>query len=414
MLSVAEARDLVERHIRPLVPRTIPLESADGLILAERVVAKGDSPPFAKSVVDGYSVRTADLSGPGPTRLKIVDEIDAGSLPKRALRAGEAALVMTGAPLPDDADAVVMLEHAEADAEFVQLTRPVTRGQNRLERGTEYRTGDVLCNAGASLGDGRIGLLASDGVTHVTAFPRPHVVVLTTGNELVPHAQAIGPGQIRDSNSLMLRVLLKSLGADCSDLTTGHIPDDFDSLTQTFRGLFDAPVGAGRPDMIVLSGGVSAGRRDLVPGALESVGIRRVFHKVALRPGKPLWFGVGPERTAGPPLVVFGLPGNPVSGLVCSLLFVKPALEILSGRPVAPLFPRSATLSTPYQHRGERLSCLPARVTLIEPTAVEPLNWPGSADLRTVADSDGFAVFEPGDRAYAAGERVGFIPRPEQ
>jgi molybdopterin molybdotransferase len=287
------------------------------------------------------------------------------------------------------------------------LTGAVRPGQNRLTRGREFRRDEVLLPAGTILGVAEIGLAAAAGRDEVDTFQRPIVEHVATGDELVMVSSKPEPGQIRNSNGALLEALYGMLGA--GQIWSSHVGDDLDALTEAFLRC-TGPHGS---HVLVVTGGVSAGRRDLVPQALERAGGSCVFHKIPLRPGKPMWFGVGRALEGGlNPALVFGLPGNPVSGLVCSLLFVKPALEIMAGRPVSPMVPQTARLAVPYQHEGERMTFYPAKVVGVDPLRVEPLPWAGSADLRTVAHAHGFAVFPAGGRLHAAGDQVGFLPLP--
>ena len=402
MLTVDEALRSVRAHAAPLPPRAVPLAEALGLVLAEDVAADLDLPPFDKALMDGYAVRTADLAD-GNRRLLVGEEITAGRTPTRPLAPGEAAAIMTGAPLPAGADAVVMVERTRRAGDHVVIEGPdVLPRQNWLPRGREMRSGEVVLTRGASLTPPRMGLLASVGRTSVHAIPRPRVAVVSTGDELVEPDQVPGRGQIRNSNATMLRALAVSAGCDAETLPTA--PDDPDALHAILgRGL--------TADVMLVSGGVSAGNRDLVPAAFERLGVSNVFHKIRLKPGKPLWFGVGPARPDGNPgTLVFGLPGNPVSGVVGFLLFVRPALSLLAGQrdKADRAFP--VRLATPFAHQGDRPTYHPARLVEGDTPSVSPLNWGGSADLRTVASADGFAVFPAGDRRYEAGEIVQFLP----
>jgi molybdopterin molybdotransferase len=403
MLSVEEAQRLVAQHAAPLPPRVVSLAEASGLVLAEPVAADLDSPPFDKALMDGFAVRAADLMSEGPIEFEVVEEVPAGSVPTCALGTGQVTSIMTGAPLPPGADAVVMVEHAVnfADGRVV-LKGPARPGQNRLDRGREYGRGAVLLREGDVLTPARVGLLAAVGRASVRVVPRPRVAVVPTGDELVDVSSTPGPGQIRDSNSPMLRAYLAEAGADL--LPASPIGRDrADALRTVLSGAFDA--GA---DVLVLSGGVSAGQRDLVPAVLEDLGVRRVFHKVRLKPGKPLWFGVGPERT-----LVFGLPGNPVSGVVGTLLFVAPTIRAVRGLSEGERGPfrKEAILATPFTHRGDRPTYHPGRVVGVDAGVlrVEPLAWAGSPDLFTVTRADGFLHFPEGDREYRAGESVAWL-----
>lgn len=406
MLSIQEALRAVLNHCAPLPPRACPLADAFGCVLAEDILADIDLPPFDKSLVDGYAVRAQDLRE-GDAWLAVGEEIPAGRTPSRHLAPREAAFVMTGAPLPPEADAVVMLERCLREGERVRIDdRDVAPGKNRLTRGREVHAGDRVLTQGAILNPVRLGVAASVGRLSLLVTPRPSVAVVSTGDELVEPDEIPGPGQIRNSNASMLAAFAASAGAAVRQLPIAR--DNAASLEATLSdGL--------RSDILVISGGVSAGNRDLVPGTLEQLGVAQVFHKIRLKPGKPLWFGVVPNlEGAAPARLIFGLPGNPVSGAVGFVLFVRPALQILGGRPDLAERSFEARLKTPYEHRGDRPTLHPARLyrdtASGEPATVEPLRWAGSSDLRTVAEADGFACFPEGDRDFPAGEIVRFLP----
>lgn len=403
MLTVEEALRAVLDRVAPLPSRRVALSEALGCVLAEDVKADIDLPPFDKSIVDGYAVRSSDLSGEN-RRLRIGEEIAAGTVPTRPIHPGEAAVILTGAPMPEGADAVVMIERTNRVGSLVEIDScAVTPGQNRLLRGREMRAGDVVLACGDVLNPLRLGLLASVGRPIVRVIPRPGVAVVSTGDELVEPNQMPGPGQIRNSNATMFRALATSSGVAVESQL--HVRDDPEALHEVLgRGL--------AADVLLISGGVSAGKRDLVPGALERLGVAKVFHKIRLKPGKPLWFGIGPaRRDDGAGTLVFGLPGNPVSGVVGFLLFARPALRVLAGLPVLDAATISARLGTSFTHAGNRPSYHPARLSRGSSSIeVIPMAWGGSADLRTVASADGFAVFPAGDRCYQKGEIVEFVP----
>jgi molybdopterin molybdotransferase len=403
MLTVDEALRSVLAHARTLSPRREPLAGALGCILAEEVCADLDSPPFAKALVDGYAIRSADL-GSGHARLLVVEEIPAGRTPARTLGRGEAALIMTGAPLPEGADTVVMIERTRRDGTDVLIDEPSitpSPGRNVLPRAGEMKAGELVLSRGCTLNAPRLGLLASVGRTSTLVVPRPRVAVVSTGDELVEPDQVPGPGQIRNSNASLQSALAVSVGAGVETLPIA--PDQPSALrTILARGL--------ACDVVVITGGVSAGNRDLVPETLKYLEVSRVFHKVRLKPGKPIWFGVGPARGEEPSALVFGLPGNPVSGLVGFLLFVRPALNRLAGRSPVPQGLLRGKLSRPFDHKGDRPTYHPSRWSGGEEPTVEPLDWAGSADLLTVARADGFALFPAGDRLHEQGEFVQFLP----
>jgi molybdopterin molybdotransferase len=399
MLTVAKALELVLASARPLPPARLALADSLGCVLAEDVSADLDLPPFDKSLVDGFAVRSADLAA-HDSRLRVGEEIHAGQTPSRPLGPGEAAAIMTGAPLPEGADAVIMVEDVMRDGDSIRVPAQVVPGQFRLARGREMRAGEVVLGRGQELNPSRLGLLAAVGCVQPLVIPSPCVTILPTGDELVDPDRLPGPGQIRNSNAVMLQALVRKQGARARVLPIA--PDE----PQRLRSLVVEGIDS---DVLLITGGVSAGQRDLVPETLASLGVKKNFHKVRLKPGKPLWFGLGPGdgQRAGP--LVFGLPGNPVSGAVCFLLFVRPALERLAGRPAGATALPQGRLAAPFQHKGDRPTYHPARWDA-QSQSITPLPWAGSADLRTVAGADGFAVFSAGDRAYDAGEGIAFMP----
>ena len=407
-LTVAEATALVLGRARPGPARRVPIARAVDRTLAEPINADIDLPPFAKATMDGYAVRAADLAAPGTHALRALAAILAGQAGEPPVGPGEAAPIMTGAPLPPGADAVVPVERtrvdpAEPDQVLLDLPAVVPPGQFVLPRGREMRQGDRLLDVGTRLGPASIGLLAAVGRADVVAIGPPSVAIFPTGDELVAPDRTPGPGQIRNSNGPLLAALVNGW-ADRAATEFPPIPD----RAETLRATLGPPLAAW--DVLILSGGVSMGVMDLVPAALLDLGVEPVFHKVAVKPGKPIWFGVGPARPDGRPgALVFGLPGNPASCVVGFLLFVRPALDALAGRGARPAAVEPTRLAVDFEHRGDRPTYHPAA---LGPDGVRPLAWAGSADLRTVALADGFAAFPAGDRRYRAGDEVGFLRLP--
>jgi molybdopterin molybdotransferase len=393
MLSVAEAQAIVLQHTRPLSPVQVTLGPGTlGQVLAEDIASDLDMPPFDKSLMDGYAVRAADLVD-GKATLTVLEEVTAGMVPSKSVAAGQAIRIMTGAPLPPGADAVIMIERTQVTGDQVQIDdRPPTSGQNIMQRGREMRTGETVLTAGAVLRPQELGLLATVGRRFVRAIPRPHVAVLSTGDEIVEADQRPGPGQIRNGNGPML-VAQAARAAGMTEYL-GNSPDNVDSLrTLVAQGL--------RAQMLVLTGGVSAGKLDLVPDVLRTQGVAAHFHKVAMKPGKPVFFG----STAT--CLVFGLPGNPVSSHVCFELFVRPALRRLAGH--AHPGPRivAAVLGQDFAYKTDRLTYHPARIDDDENgRVVLPVPWHGSPDLRGVTRANAFAIVEPGDHHFRAGARL--------
>lgn len=401
MLEIDEALRLVLDQAQPLAPVRLALEDALGLVLAEAIVSDIDSPPHDKSIVDGYALIAADVVAAG-TELRILEEITAGQVPTQRLVPGTASRIMTGAPLPEGADAVVMVEKTELlESDRVRILQPVVRGgQNIVRRASSLARGQSVLQPGSLLRAIEIGLLAEVGRSSVAATVRPRVAVLATGNELVPCEQTPGPSQIRNSNGVMLAGLVTQAGGEPVNLGIGRdLAEDLRSLCE--QGL--------QCDALVISGGVSAGVLDLVPAVLESLGVDVVFHKINLKPGKPLWFGVNRDSN-GTTKLVFGLPGNPVSSLVCFELFVRPALAKMLGRNVGGLQRATATLASDYEQRGDRVTMFPAALRREGANLVAtPLDWRGSGDLRTLTEAQALIHFPGGDRRFAAGDEVSVL-----
>ncbi len=415
MLSIDEALGLVLAEARAIPAERLPIDKCLGLVLAQYVTSDVDSPPHDKSTVDGYAIRSADPAA-GIWLFEVVEEVAAGRVPQKPVAAGQATRVMTGAPVPTGADAVVMHERSEiltgAAGERIRIAgrlpsgagHVVTPGQNILPRGASLRAGDVALAWGGEIRPIEIGILAELGRTTVEVIPRPRVAVLSTGNELVSPAVTPEPGQIRDSNGPMLLAAAARLGCETVDL--GIAGDDAAELERRIaRGL---GAGSAAADVLLVSGGVSAGLLDLVPDVLARLGVERVFHKVNVKPGKPLWFGV--RRAGARPQLVFGLPGNPVSSLVCFELFARPAIARLAGHGDVNLKTQPAQLAADFAQRGDRPTYHPAVLGETASGArVEPLRWRGSGDLATLARANALAIFPAGDRLFPAGTVVEVI-----
>ncbi|GBD34954.1 Molybdopterin molybdenumtransferase [bacterium HR36] len=389
-LTVEEAYQTVLRYARRLPEQTASLTSALlGLVLAEDVRADRDSPPFAKALVDGFAVRSEDGAG---ERL-VVMEVAPGQVPERVLGKQEAARITTGAMLPAGADAVVMQEHVEpAGPDRVRLLREVGSGQNVLPQGAEMRQGETILPAGTQIRAQEIGLLASVGKTAVRVYRQPIVAILPTGNELVEPGMAPRPGEIRNSNAAMLAAQISRAGGLPRYLGIGR--DSPQSLRPLIReGL--------KGDVLVLSGGVSVGPYDLVPQLLREEGVEIVFHQVALKPGKPLLFGVRDQ------VLVFGLPGNPVSSFVGYELFVRPVLRVMLGKGEPHLARLPAAWAEAFRYRTDRPTYYPVRLWWAESGwQVKPVPWLGSPDLRALCRANALACLPAGDNKFAPGEQV--------
>ncbi len=320
LVALDVVREQILAAVTTLPAVTVARADAHGTVLAADVVAPEDVPPFANTAMDGYAVRAADTAGaaPGATvRLRVVGELPAGHAPSTPVGPGQAIRIMTGAPMPEGADAIVMVERTEVDGDDVIVDLEVAVGRHVRAAGGDITTGDIVLPAGTRLSAAYLGVLASVGVDELRVVPRPKVGVLSTGDELV-EAGPLAPGKIRDSNRPMLLGLVREAGLEAVDL--GRAPDDEDTIT----GLLEDALR--RCDAVLTSGGVSVGDYDYVKAALDRLGSLE-WRQIAIKPAKPLAFGVVRDTP------VFGLPGNPVSSLVSFELFARPALLQLGGHP---------------------------------------------------------------------------------
>jgi molybdopterin molybdotransferase len=392
VISLDDARAHVLGRVTPLAPQRVATKDALGLVLAEAVTAPEDVPPFANTAMDGYAVRATDTrgaTGDEPIVLPVVAEVAAGHPAARALRAGEAMRIFTGAPMPDGADAVVMVELTERldDGAAVALRAEVAAGLHVRPAGDDLHAGDAVFEVGDVLTPGHLGVLAGIGAAEVLAHPRPRVGVLSTGDELVPVGQPLGPGQIRDSNRVALLALVVQAGGEPVDL--GLVRDDEAAIT---AAIVD---GAAMCDVVLTSGGVSMGDIDLVKVVLDRVGDMR-WMQIAIRPAKPFAFGTVGERATP----VLGLPGNPVSSMVSFELLARPAIRRLAGHGTVlrPTVPAVAGMPFP-RHPDGRVHYV--RVTVARDEAgrlvTRSAGGQGSHHLTAMARADGLAVLPDGD-----------------
>jgi len=403
LIDVDAARAAVLERVEPLAAEEVDIAGALGRVLAEPVASAGPVPAFDNSAMDGFAVRAADTAPArrdSPVTLAVVDESRAGHPAGRALAAGEAIAISTGAAVPAGADAVVRVEDTSAADGRVEIEVAVEPERNIRRAGEDIRGGDTVLEPGSVLGPAEIGVLASVGREAVRCARRPSVHVLTTGDELQEPGEELRPGGVRNSNAHTLPALVERCGGLVA--ATEIVRDDPGSTRAALERALDA-------DLAVISGGVSVGRHDHVRPALAALGAEQVFWGVALRPGKPTWFGV---KDATP---VFGLPGNPVSAIVTFLLFVRPAIRAMVGAGDPADESTTAVLDVDYPKRPGRAHMIRCRLDLREdgwhatPTADQ-----GSHVLTSMIGADALALAPTASEGLRAGERVEVVTLPSE
>jgi len=396
VISVEEARDRLLKLVRPLAAEQVALPDAFGRVLAEDVAARRTQPPAALSAMDGYAVRAADVAQV-PARLKVVGAAPAGKSYDAPVRAGEAVRIFTGAPLPIGTDAIVIQEDTERDGDTVVVKEGAPAGRHVRTAGLDFTAGAVELRAGRRLTARDIGLAAAMDRPWLMVRRRPRVAILSTGDEIVMPGDPIGPNQIVSSNSLALGAFVAACGA--LPMQLGIAADTADALKQAAEGARGA-------DLLVTTGGASVGEHDLVKDVLGSDGLELDFWKIAMRPGKPLM--VGRYRDAA----MVGLPGNPVSTMVCALIFLKPALDRLSGLDPASTPPMTARLAIDLPENDRREDYLRSTLARAADGELEakPFAKQDSSMMSLLARSDCLVIRPPHAPAAKKGERVTIIP----
>ena len=391
LLTIEEALALVLERVQPLDAEDVPLEHAAGRVLADDARSVVDLPPFRASAMDGFAIRAADV----PATLPIVARVAAGRPAPRGLEAGEAMAIATGGVVPDGSDCVVPIEDVEESEREVTIPRSGVSGVNVRDRGGDLRAGDTVVVAGTRLGPAHVGALAAAGVSSIRCHRVPRVVVVVTGTELAAPGEPLAPGEIYDANGFILATQVRSAGAETA----------LDRVARGVGVVLDRrqPLHLGA-DVLVTTGGVSVGVYDLVRAVEADLGVEEVFWRVAVRPGKPVAFGVR-GRT-----LVFGLPGNPVSSLVGFELFVRPALLALQGmRTSAPAF-RPGRLGRSTRRTPGRDSLLRARSRVEDGDVVlEPLSGQESHMIAQAATADALVLVPRGDGELEAGSDVSYL-----
>ncbi|MGE0004989.1 MAG: gephyrin-like molybdotransferase Glp [Parvibaculaceae bacterium] len=396
LIPVEEAKERILKGAKPLPRETVALHQCAGRVLAADITAKRDQPPFPASAMDGYAVRFADVEA-APVTLRIIGTAPAGHEYKGRLGAGEAVRIFTGAPVPKGADTVVIQENAEAVGGQVSIKVAARRpGQHIRRRGLDFARGETLLRRGMLLGAREIGLAAAMNRPALPVARRPRVAVFTTGDELVPPGRVPKADQIVSSNSFALSAFVRRYGGEPIDL--GIVPDRLNAISRAIGRASGA-------DVLLTTGGASVGDHDLVQAALKQAGIRLDFWKIALRPGKPLMFARDGQRR------ILGLPGNPVSALVCARIFLKPLIFALLGLPPGAPDTVKARLGAALPANDQRQDYLRAEVSRGADGSylAAPFRTQDSSMQRALAEAQGLIVRPPLAPEAQAGELVDVI-----
>lgn len=391
LLSIEEAQRLILERVVLLDAELVPLASAAGRVTAEAAESRVDLPPFDSSAMDGFAVRAAETPG----RLPVVDRIPAGRPAARRLATGESMGIATGGAVPPGADAVIPLEYVVDHGNSIEIGAAVAAGENVRPRGGDLEQGEVVVPRGVRLGPAQLGALAAAGVSDISCSRRPRAAVLATGSELRRPGEELRPGEIYEANGVLLAAQLRSAGAEVTKLDT--VADD----AAAHRAALEHGLAA---DLLITSGGVSVGPHDLVRSVGAELGVEEVLWGVAAKPGKPLWFGVR-ERT-----LVFGLPGNPVSSLVCFELFVRPAVLALQGvESPLPAF-EPGRLAAPVLPNPTRTELVRARSSVADGRVeLDVLRGQESHMIARAAGADALVRLPPGDDELPAGAEVSYL-----
>jgi len=399
MISVEEALQTILKEIKPLGLESVPINSALGRVLGEDIAARGNNPPWDNSAMDGYALKAADTDGATPekpARLKVIYDLPAGQTPKAPINKGEAVRIMTGAPVPEGADAIVMVERTSTEEGSVLVKTAAKSGDHIRRGGEDFKAGETVIGNGALVRPAEVSMLATCGVPFVFVHKRPRVAVISTGDELCDLNEVPPMGKITNSNGYALAALVAAAGA--TPIQLGIARDNRDSLKEKLTLAMSA-------DCIVSSGGVSVGDYDFVKDVLKELGSSMKFWKVAIKPGKPLAFGVIGGKPA------FGLPGNPVSSMVVFEQFVRPSLLKMAGR--KDLFRKSfpAKLTKDIRIKPGRMNFLRAEFqTDGAEFSVTPLDGQGSGMISTMVRANSFIIVPQDSEGFKTGDIVKVQP----
>jgi molybdopterin molybdotransferase len=392
MISIEKAIETILSNIKRLKTEDIDINYAYDFTLAEDIRADIDIPPFNKAAMDGYAVRSEDVFAV-PVVLNVKNTIQAGERASQSIESGQCVKIMTGASVPRGADSVVMVEDTElSENGHVKILKEVKKGQHICLQGEDIKKGKVVLKHSTVIGAPEIAIISSVGKSMVSVYKKPEVAIISTGNEIVEAGNPLKEGQIRNSNGPMLRSMVMSIG--CKSRYLG-IAKDTESVLKTKikEGL--------KSDVLLLSGGVSMGEYDLIPKVLGELGMKILFHRVFVKPGKPLLFAVKGKS------IIFGIPGNPVSNFTTFHMFIRPALHKMMGIPDSGVCFDDAVMDIDFKNRTERVHVVPSRCFVKDTELyVAPFTLNGSADIIGCSKANCFAVIEGGRGDIRRGEKV--------
>ncbi|MCB1195047.1 molybdopterin molybdotransferase MoeA [bacterium] len=395
LIELETALGIILRETPLIGMENVPLQNAVQRICAEEVVSDIDIPPFDTSAMDGYAVRHEDVTGT-PVKLKVIESIQAGYMPKKSVCSGECSAIMTGAPLPEGADTVIMVEHTEKlSGSHILVNRSGAKSEHIRFKGEVLAGNSSILSRGTMVSNRHIPLLAAAGKTVLSVFALPHVTIISTGDELVEPHLTPKHGQIRNTNAPMLTAHLAAL----------HIAPHYAGIAQDTEDGLMRKISLGlQSNILIVTGGVSAGDYDLAPSILRTLGVKQLFHKVNIQPGKPFFFGKRADT------LIFGVPGNPVSSMIIFLLFIRPALLKMMGANDVFGTVLSGRLTKDFRKKQGRKMVYPVKISFADLSyAVTPLDYLGSADIRAFAEADGAMILDGNRPEWKRGEPVEFM-----
>ncbi len=394
MITYEQALEKILKNTHKMPKEKILIEGSVGRILEEDIVSCIEMPPFNRSAMDGYALNHLDVKKV-PARLKCIGLIQAGGIFTKKLKRGECVKIMTGASLPNDADCVVMVEFTRTSAEDVEILKIAQKGENIFFQGEDFGRGQKVLEKGTRISVSHVAILAALGRKYVKAAGKPRVAVLSTGSEIVQPGNKLGRNKIYNSNGPILRSLLESDGIRAVSL--GIAKDDPGELKKAMKKGLDA-------DMVLISGGVSMGDYDLVPDVLMELGVKKIFHKVNIKPGKPIFFGVKKKT------VIFGIPGNPVSNFAAYLVFIRPAIQKMMGLRDPGHGFRDGIAGTEFHKKAGRLYFALAKISIEEGRYyLRPVPGHGSADTLSLSRADSLVMLDAAAAVVKNRSRIKFI-----